>query len=365
MNIAVSPCAQKIVRIGVIGTGMVSQIAHIPAIIEASVLDIVAVADLDELLAAQVGRRYDVKQVFVTHRHLLDDKDVDGVVVVVHRTKTASVARDALLSGKHVLSEKPMAMTLTTARALVDLARQKELVYGVGFMKRYDVGVERAKSLLSEMTASGRLGRLVHVRGKNFCAEYVGYCEDYIQGKKATAVLPAPTFPVTPEWLVPELARKYDWFANVGLHSINLLRYLLDDALSLRHADFSYEQAASVMFDASGVPISVDFGRSATGKWEESFEFFFERGRLELQLTSLKQRDRCAAVTLDENVEEAKTAYWGHDTREPWCFTRQMQAFADAIQGNPEALLTSGEDCLRDMELLEEIFSYVQGRKHD
>lgn len=364
-NIAGSPYAQKNARIGVVGAGMVSQIAHFPAILEATGLDIVALADLDELLAERVCRRYDMRHAHVTHGHLLDDKDVDGVVVVVHRTKTASVARDALLSGKHVLSEKPMAMTLATAHELVDLASQKGLVYGIGFMKRYDVGVQRAKFLVDEMTASGRLGRLVHVRGKNFCAEYVGYCEDYIRGEKAIAVTPAPTFPVTPEWLLPDLARKYDWFANVGLHSINLLRYLLDDALSLRYADFSYEQSASVKFDAAGVPISADFGRSATGKWEESFEFFFERGRLELQLTSLKQRDRCAAVTLDENVDEARTTYWGHDTHEPWCFTRQMQAFADAIHGNTAALLTSGEDCLRDMALLEEIFSYVQGRKHD
>lgn len=362
-NIAGSLCDDKIARIGVIGAGMVCQIAHVPAILEVSGLDFAALADLDELLAAEVCRRYDVRHTYVTHGQLLDNKDIDSVVIVVHRSKTVAVARDALLNGKHVLSEKPMAMTLAAAHELVDLARQKGVVYGVGFMKRYDAGVQRAKSLLSEMTASGHLGRLVHVRGKNFCAEYVGYCEDYIRG--AIAVPPAPTFPVTPEWLLPELARKYDWFANVGLHSINLLRYLLDDALSLRHADFSYEQSASVMFDAAGVSISVDFGRSATGKWEESFEFFFERGRLELQLTSLKQRDRCAAVTLDENVEEARTTYWGHDTCEPWCFTRQMQAFADAIQGNTAALLTSGEDCLRDMALLEEIFSYVQGRKHD
>jgi len=170
---------------------------------------------------------------------------------------------------------------------------------------------------------------------------------------------------VTPKWLLPELVCKYDWFANVGLHSINLLRYLLDDELSLEYADFFNERSASVMFKAVSVPVSVDFGHSATGKWEESFEFFFERGRLELQLTSLKQRDRCAAVTLDENIEEARTTHWGHNINEPWCFTRQMQVFADAIQGNTAALLTSGEDCLRDMELLEEIFLFVQGRMHD
>jgi predicted dehydrogenase len=355
--------SKRCLRLGVIGVGMVSQLAHLPAIARVAQLELAGLADLNEALADGVANRHGVKRVYCTDTCLLDDADIDAVAIVTHRSKTAEVVRDAIQSGKHVFSEKPMAMTLATARELVDLARGNGLVYGIGFMKRYDVGVARAKSILTELSASPRLGRLIYVRGKNFCAEYVGYCEDYIRGDKNIAVPPAPTSPIVPDWLDPSLVRKYDWFVNVGLHGINLLRHLLDDALTLRHADFTYEQSASVMFDAGGVPVTLDLGRSATGKWEESFEFFFERGRLGLQLTSLKQRDRCAAVTLDENVDEAKTRHWGHDMREPWCFTRQMQAFADAIRGNPEALLTSGADCLRDMELLEEIFLYVQEQK--
>lgn len=344
---------------------MVSQLAHIPAARVVDGLKLVGLADLDQARARCLADIYNVNRVYSSDVAVFSDNEIDSVVIVASRQSNAKIVKRAFESGKHVLSEKPMAMTLATAHELVELASRKKLVYGVGFMKRYDIGVQRAKSLLSEMKASKRFGRLRHIRSKNFCAEYVGYCEDYIRSNKGTASEPMPKFPVTPEWLSPELAHKYDWFANVGLHSVNLLRYLLDDSLSLRHADFSYEQSASIMLCAAGVPITLDFGRSATGKWEESFEFFYERGRLELQLTSLKQRDRCAAVTLDENVEEARTTHWGHDALEPWCFTRQMQAFADAIQGNTAALLTSGEDCLRDMVLLEEIFSYVQGRHHD
>ena len=85
---------------------------------------------------------------------------------------------------------------------------------------------------------------------------------------------------------------------------------------------------------------------------------------MKLELTSLKQRDRCAAVTLDENIGEAKTAHWGHETSETWSFTRQMQAFADTIAGRPEVLLATGEDSLKDMELLENIFKIGQENMH-
>lgn len=350
-------------RVGLVGCGMVAQLAHMRSINELPGIELSAIADLNPSLLSGVGARFNVEARCASHKEMLDRASVDAVVVVTHRHATSGVVSDCLLAGKHVLSEKPMAMTLPVARELVAQARRKGVVYGVGFMKRYDAGVARAKSLLGEMRASGRLGRLIYVRGKNFCAEYVGNSGDYVRADPPASAQPAATDPAAPEWLDPSLARRYDWLANVGLHSINLLRYLVGD-LSVRHADCAYDCAASVGFDAGGVPVVLDFGKAATGRWEESLEFFFERGRLELQLTSLKQRDRCAAVTLDENAGEARTSHWGHDTPQPWCFTRQMQAFADAVGGRQNALLAAGEDSLKDMELLEDIFKCAQGIKN-
>jgi predicted dehydrogenase len=352
-------------NLGVIGVGMVSQIAHLPAISKTIGFELSAIADLDETLAKRVASHYGVERAYTRHTQLLEQPDIDAVVIITHRYKTEAIVRDALQSGKHVFSEKPMAMTLPVAKELVMLAKQRGLIYAVGFMKRYDIGVLRAQALLAELINSQRLGRLVHVRGKNFCAEYVGYCEEYLRIDNAVVSLPGkPITPVIPDWLAAEDNKCYDWLANVGLHSINLLRYLLGNELRVRFAGIEHEQAVSIMFESGKVPVSLDIGRAATGRWEESFEFFFERGRLELQLTSLKQRDRCAAVTLDENLGEAKTTYWGHDMKEPWSFTRQMQAFSDAIGGRPEALLTSAEDSLKDMELLECIFKLGQEHKH-
>lgn len=343
---------------------MVSQLAHLPAMLRVGELIPVGLADLNQSLATQVARRYGFIRIFPDHDTLLKDPEIDAVVVVTHRAVTDSIVRAALEHGKHVLSEKPMAFTVIKARELVDLAKRKNLIYGVGFMKRYDPGVVRAKELLTGLLRSGRLGHLISVRVKNFCAEYVGHCDDYIRSASPLPTVSRSVFPAAPDWLDPEFTQKYDWFANVGLHSINLLRYLLDNDLTVRHADFAYNQAATVMLGAAGVPITIDIGKAATGRWEESLEFFFERGRLKLQLTSLKQRDRCAAVTLDENVVEAKTSRWGHDTLEPWSFTRQMRAFSAAIAGQPEALLATGEDSIRDMELMEEIFQMAQGTRH-
>lgn len=349
------------IRIGVIGTGMVSQIAHLPAMARTPHAQIMALADHNIALAQQVAKRFNVPYIYNHHTELIEDKNIDAVVIVTHRHITSNIVRDALSAGKHVLSEKPMAMTQEVARELVELAQRQQRIYAVGFMKRYDPGVNKARDILAGLFASKRLGPLIFIRGKNFCAEYVGQCEDYVHKEHIFNLKrEKENHGSYPEWLSPSLRQKYDWFANVGLHNLNLLRYLLNADLQVRRADLHYQNAVCIQLEATGVPVSLDLGKSATGRWEESFEFFFERGRLKLQLTSLKQRDQNAFVILDENLAEAKTTQFG--TLGPWSFVKQMQTFVNAVNVVKESncnLVTSGQDSLKDMELMDEIFSSV------
>ena len=321
---------------------------------------LLAVADHNYNRAKLLAKRLNIERVYPDHKELLKDNDIDAVVVAISRDKTFEVVKAALKAKKHTFSEKPMAMSYGNARKLVALAKKKNLVYGVGYMKRYDSGVAKAVETLTHIKSSKRLGRMIHVRAKNFCAEYIGNSSEIKGGQRRNKSSQNKNLCKFPKWLDSKWKNKYDWLANVGLHSINLLRYLLKEQLVLQHADLSFKDSCSMLFRAGGVPVSFDIGRAATGKWEESCEIFFERGRLKIDLTSLKQINQCAAVTLDENVNQARRSYWGHDTQRPWCFDRQMHAFAEAIRQNSEALLTSGQDCLHDMKLLEEIFLYAQ-----
>ncbi len=336
----------NLLKVGIIGTGMVSQIAHLPAIAALKNIRLESIADHDLNRANEVARRFKCNAVFSSDQELFKKAVLDAVVVVVPRHKTAAIVKAALTRGLHVLSEKPMAMNLAEAEELVRLAESKKLIYAVGFMKRYDWGVNKARQLLSEAAASGRLGKLIMVRGKNFCAEYVGDCEDYIRGTPKAGHVPEP------------VKNHREWFANVGLHSVNLLRYLLNCELQCRHADIQHSHSMSALLDAAGVAVSFDMGKSATGKWEESFEFFFERGRLKLQLTSLKQKNQSAVVTLDENVNGAKTQYFV-DHSQPWSFNNQMQAFISAVSDGEAGVLATGKDSLNDMVLMNEIYSKV------
>src|SRR5260370_32114075 len=94
---------------------------------------------------------------------MLDDPEIEAGVVVTRRHATGPIVLDALQSGRHVLSEKPMAHTRAQAERLVS-AQPGGKRYAVGDMKRHDAGVAQAKILLDALRLSGELGQVVLVR---------------------------------------------------------------------------------------------------------------------------------------------------------------------------------------------------------
>lgn len=92
-------------------------------------------------------------------RRVLDDPDIDAVCVATPALTHARTARAALEAGKHVLVEKPLAISSREARALAGLAADRGKVLMVGHLLWYHTAVLRLKSLIDE----GELGRILYV----------------------------------------------------------------------------------------------------------------------------------------------------------------------------------------------------------
>ena len=153
--------------IGIIGAGMVGQMCHLANFIANPACRVVAVADLRPELAAAAAAKFGVQQESIARTWNCWGPDVTGVVVVTRRRATGPIVLDALNSGRHVLSEKPMAYTTAQANQLVHAARQRNLVYSIGYMKRHDAGVARAMVLMD------RCGRTDRSRPCRRCARLV------------------------------------------------------------------------------------------------------------------------------------------------------------------------------------------------
>lgn len=89
----------------------------------------------------------------------LDDEHIDGVILATPISTHHELARAALLAGKHVLVEKPLATTVDQARELVELARLRDRVLMVGHTFEYHPAV----SYLRGLVAGGELGEIHYV----------------------------------------------------------------------------------------------------------------------------------------------------------------------------------------------------------
>ena len=131
--------SQPKVRVGLIGTGMIAQVMHLPQLLEPpDQFEVAALCDISPGTVAAVANKYGVANTYTDHRDMLAQADLDAVLVLT--PNHARPAIDAVRAGKHVLIEKPMCNNLEEADELLDAARSTGVVGMVAYHKRYDPG---------------------------------------------------------------------------------------------------------------------------------------------------------------------------------------------------------------------------------
>ena len=140
---------------GMIGTGMVAKY-HAAAIAEASGARLSAVCRADASRAAEAAQEFGVP-CETGLEALLDRPDVDAVCVCTPSGLHAQQVQEAARAGKHVLVEKPMALSLTDADAMIGACQKAGVHLGVCFQRRTDPEIRE----LAAAIGAGELGRLV------------------------------------------------------------------------------------------------------------------------------------------------------------------------------------------------------------
>jgi predicted dehydrogenase len=349
-------------QIGLVGAGMVGQL-HAQAIAHVPGLKIVGLADLRPELRGQVAARYGIARTFSSHTELLADPQIDAVVVVVRRNATSAVVRDCLLAGKHVLSEKPMAMTAATAAELVDIARQRQLHYVVGFQKRHDTGTERCVEALNRLLSTGELGRLTLVRSWNHTgkdrepdAGLLMTNEERPVGLKLDRQMP--------DWLPSSYGVSYDRFVNTYCHDMNALHHFFAEDPEVRAAELDILGGQAVILTGKDFVVSMALTLSELtdwqqrGDWDEGLEFHFEGGRLYLQFPPPLYRTRVAKVLLYRGSEPVQVISDGASTLS--AFSLQARNFLEDLKARRPSR-AAGAACLRDMDLIERVWRVALG----
>ena len=136
-------------KVGIIGCGRIAQTRHIPEYGAHPGVRIAGYYDFNEERAKELAAVYGGK-VYDSSDALLDDRGIDAVSICTANHTHGEIAVKALRSGKHVLCEKPMAVSLEECRAMVHAAAENNRQLMIGQNQRFAKAHVRAKELLSE-----------------------------------------------------------------------------------------------------------------------------------------------------------------------------------------------------------------------
>ncbi|HZH60547.1 MAG TPA: Gfo/Idh/MocA family oxidoreductase, partial [Metabacillus sp.] len=150
----------QVIQIGIIGSGGIAA-AHARAYKKMPEVKIVAVADVIPGKAKEFIDKLELidAKAFDDHRELLN-LDLDGVSICTPNVAHHQTTVDSLTAGKHVLVEKPMAVTLQQAIEMVEASKSSDRMLTIGFQPRYDPNMQAVK----ELVQSGQLGNVYYIQ---------------------------------------------------------------------------------------------------------------------------------------------------------------------------------------------------------
>lgn len=203
------------IKVGVIGAGFIGP-AHIEALRRLPGIEVAAVAGSSEAKGRAKAEELGVERGFGDYRQLLAEKDIEAVHICTPNHLHYPQTKDALAAGKHVVCEKPLAVSVKEARELAALADASGRVCAVHFNVRYYPLLAHIRAMIR----SGELGEIYSVQG-SYLQDWLFYDTDY-------------------NWrLEPRFSGESRAVADIGSHWMDLVEYLSGQRIAQVCADFA------------------------------------------------------------------------------------------------------------------------------
>lgn len=257
-------------KIGVIGCGSIAQHRHLLEYSWNKAVEIVAVCDINEERALEIGKEYSAKA-YTDYKELLADKDIDAVSVCTPNYLHAPISIDALNAGKHVLCEKPMATSSEEAEQMIEAAEKNGKKLMIGHNQRFVKSHQKARELIQ----SGEVGKIYSFRS---AFGHGGPEQWSVDGKES--------------WFFQKEKAFIGAMGDLGVHKTDLLRYVLGEEfveigafVETNAKDFADvdDNAVCVLKTESGVIGTLAASWAYTSKEDNSTVIYGEKAILRLE----------------------------------------------------------------------------------
>lgn len=172
------------IRIGLIGCGTIAE-KQLAGLAQVRRVRLMATADVSAERAALLADRHEAAKSYTDHRELLDDPNVDAVIVSTPNHLHAQHTIDAAGAGKHVLVQKPLALSLSEVDAMTMAVKDAGVTAMALMMNRFTPSYVRLKELLEQRTFGAPLVYRTHFSHAGIYKSYKPTSNWFLERKKA------------------------------------------------------------------------------------------------------------------------------------------------------------------------------------
>jgi myo-inositol 2-dehydrogenase/D-chiro-inositol 1-dehydrogenase/scyllo-inositol 2-dehydrogenase (NAD+) len=323
--------AMERVRFCLVGTGRAGMVHGINVTRRIKNAELVALVDTNEKALRESGEVLGVRDLYTDYREALGRHDIDAGVIVTPTFTHAEIACYAAEQAKHILLEKPMAITMDECVAINTAVENHHVILQLGFMRRFDPAFVQAKERLS----SGQMGRVMII--------------------KSTGRGPG----LPPPWSY-DLSQSNGMLAEVNSHDFDSIRWLVESEYELvyaqaanfkcqdmgeRYPDF-YDNAVVSLRLQNGTLGLLDGTCPAGYGYDARVEVLCENGVI--QIGDLRESG-LTWVTKDGRAVESAFRSWRN--RFERAYLAEMEHFVDAVLKGKQPAVT-GEDGMKAVEVV-------------
>lgn len=330
--------AQNKVRWGVLGVAGIAVNKVIPAMQQGKWTEVAAIASRDRRKAEEAARKLGIAKAYGSYNDLLLDPAIDAIYNPLPNHLHVPWTLNAIVAGKHVLCEKPIAMTAHEAKSLVAARDRAGVKVGEAFMVRTHPQWLRTRELI----AAGRIGKLRSIVG------FFSY------------------FNRDPANIRNIAADGGGALMDIGCYPVTMSRFAFGEepsrviSLMERDPEMKTDRLTSVILDfPSGQSI---FTCSTQLVLRQRMEFLGTQGNIEMEVPFNAPNNQPSRLFIDDGRDLLGGGRSIETT--PTCdqYTIQGDLFSQAIREGGEVPVPV-EDAIRNMEAIDAIFHSAESGK--
>jgi len=319
----------KTVKWGVLGAARIAEKAVIPAILQTPGCVLEAVASRDREKARRFFSLFQPAKTYDTYTQLLNDREVDAVYVPLPNALHKEWVTNALLAGKHVLCEKPLALNPLDAREMFRVARGTGKILMEGFAYIHNPLIEHLRKALQ----TGEIGEIRHLM-TSFSFDLSKRPKDIRWSRELGG------------------GAVYD----LGCYLVHLARYLTEKEPTVAHAVASLHPVEGVDLSATAL---LRFDRGPTMSFHVSFEqsrrMFFEAQGTRGALYTERPFNETGTLTYTVVKEEGSRTF---QVESPNNYALEIAHFNATIRAEVTPVI-SEEDSVHNAAILTSILERV------